>query len=75
MAFVIRETESPPRLVEVTEEHGFLYDRKLTDNFIVRHTILEMLTNARDHLPTGINFKIGELYRTLEKQKRMWHEV
>lgn len=75
MTYKIIESENPPRLSILINDEGFILDHSLTDNFLVRTAILEMLRKAKSLLPPNLTLKIGELYRTAEKQKKMWHEV
>lgn len=67
------EDQTPPEVVEISEQDGFFLNRKFTSDFRIRKSIYNMMKAAQNHLPDGYHFMIYEAYRPLARQVALWN--
>lgn len=68
----VEERESPPWIVEIREEDGFLLNTKFTKDFRVRGVVHEMLKKAGAALPDGYTIVVYEAFRPRKRQWELW---
>lgn len=69
------ERETPPWMVEIRSEDGFLFNTSATTDFRIRGVVYQMLLAARDRLPAGYRLVIHEGFRPRARQWELWRAM
>lgn len=72
---VIIESETPPRLTEIDDRDGILFNTSLSDDRRIRQAVYDRLVAARHALPPRLTFMVYEAYRPRAKQIAMWNDI
>ncbi len=67
--------QQPPTISRVLAEDGFAFDPAFKHDRRLRVEVYEMLKSAQKKLPAGLRLLIGEAYRPIARQIRMWNDV
>ena len=73
----VTECESPPQLIPVRAEDGFIINTSFcpADTFRLRSTVYGKLREARAALPSGLGFILYEAFRPRSRQIELWNMV
>lgn len=68
----VEESESPPWVVPIREEDGFILSPRYTQDFRIRGIVYEKLLDARENLSPSLRFVIYEGFRPRKRQWELW---
>ena len=68
----VEERESPPWIMEVRADDGFLINTRFTTDFRIRGVVYEMLKQANASLPAGFRIVMYEAFRPRKRQWELW---
>jgi D-alanyl-D-alanine dipeptidase len=68
----VEESESPPWIVEIRPQDGFILSPRYTSDFRVRGVVYDMLKVAQAALPPEYRLVIYEAFRPRSRQWELW---
>ncbi len=68
----VEEGETPPWIVEVRPEDGFILSTRYTSDFRIRGVVYDMLKIAQASLPEGYRIVVYEAFRPRARQWELW---